>query len=155
MYPDQRIAAGTDDATKVLYRWYVPMIQGFTYTGENVVADHANITVDEINALSAPAASKAGSTNIGAVKKIIDANAYCQVKVTTATASKAWRQYFLVVPASYKWTMSGAKDGNNIDCTVLQAKDVTMNINGTDVVYNVFYINNAADYGTLSISWTM
>lgn len=155
MYPDQRIAAGTDDATKELYRWYIPMFQGFTYTGENVVADHANITVDEINALSAPAASKAGSTNVGAVKKIIDANAYSQVKVTTATASKAWRQYFLVVPASYKWTMSGAKDSNNIDCTVLQAKDVTMNINGTEVVYNVFYINNAADYGTLSISWTM
>lgn len=155
MYPAQRIAAGTDDASKELYRWYIPMFQGFTYTGENVVADHANITVDEINALSAPAASKAGSTNVGAVKKIVDANAYSQVKVNTATASKAWRQYFLVVPASYKWTMSGAKDGNGIDCTVLKAKDVTMNINGTDVVYNVFYINNAADYGTLSISWTI
>ena len=155
MYPAQRIAAGTDDATVELFRWYVPMFQGFTYSGENVVADPANITVGQINALTAPAASKAGSTNVGAVKKIVDGNAYNKVKVNTATASKAWRQYFLVVPSEYKWTMSKAKDGNNIDCTVSKAADVTMNINGTDVVYNVYYINNAADYGTLSISWTM
>ena len=155
MYPAQRIAAGTDDATTELFRWYVPMFQGFTYSGENVVADPANITAEQIEALTAPAASKAGSTDVGAVKKIDKANAYNKVKVNTATASKAWRQYFLVVPSEYKWTMSGAKDGNNIDCTVNKAADVTINIHGTDVVYNVYYINNAADYGTKSISWTM
>jgi hypothetical protein len=55
--------------------------------------------------------------------------------------------------------MSGAKDSNNIDCTVRQAADVTMTFgsgeNTVDVVYSVFYIHNAADYGTLKITWSM
>ena len=51
--------------------------------------------------------------------------------------------------------MSGAKDGNNIDCTVLKAADVTLTFNNQDVVYNVYYINNAADYGTLKITWSI
>lgn len=55
--------------------------------------------------------------------------------------------------------MSNAKDGNNIDCTVRQAADVTITYGSgntaVDVVYNVFYINNAADYGTLKITWTL
>jgi len=51
--------------------------------------------------------------------------------------------------------MSGAKDGNGIDCTVRQAENVTITYNGVDVTYNVFYIHNAADYGTLKITWTL
>ena len=51
--------------------------------------------------------------------------------------------------------MSGAKDGNNIDCTVVECADVTMTFNDVDVVYKVYCINNAADYGTLKITWSI
>ena len=154
MYPDQRISAGSASTSSAeRFRWYIPMYQGFTYS-DTAITDHANITVAQIKALGAPSAS-----TVGAVAKVIDANAYDAKKIVTATASKAWRQYFLAVPSSYNWKMSGAKDGNNIDCTVLQAKDVTMTFGSgdtaTDVTYNVYYINNAADYGTLTISWTL
>ena len=154
MYPDERIAAGSVSSTSVARaRWYIPMYQGFTYS-DSVIADPAHITVEQAIALSAPAAS-----TLGAVNKIVNADAYDAKKNLTATASKSWRQYFLVIPSDYGWTMSGAKDSNNIDCTVRQAEDITITYgtddNTADVVYNVFYINNAADYGTLKISWTM
>ena len=119
------------------------MYKGFTYTDGTgktaVVADHANISAARVQEFDS----------------VIDADAYNKTKTSSATASKAWRQYFYAFPKTYGWTMSGAKDGNNIDCTVLQAKDVTLTLNGNDVVYSVFYINNAADYGTLSISWSI
>lgn len=160
MYPGQRIAAGSKSTSAgVRARWYVPMFQGFTYAAD-AIADPANITEIQIKALNAPS----GST-FGANKKVVDANAFGSAlaskptKPTTATAAKAWRQYFVVVPKDYGWTMSGAKDGNNIDCTVRQAADVTMTFgsgdNTVDVVYSVFYIHNAADYGTLKITWSM
>lgn len=124
-------------------RWYIPMYHGFTFS-DNVIADPAAITAAEVKALP---------------NKIADSNAYNATKTTSATASKAWRQYFLAVPASYNWEMSNAKDGNNIDCTVKQAADVTLSFgsgdSAVDVVYNVYYINNAADYGTLKITWTL
>lgn len=158
LYPGQRIAAGsksTSAATRA--RWYIPMFQGFTYAAD-AIADPANITEEQIKALNAPSAS-----THGAIKKVINDKAFGSslnnkpTKITTATASRAWRQYFLVVPKDYGWTMSGAKDGNNIDCTVRQAADVTMTFgtgdNTVDVVYNVYYIHNAADYGTLKITW--
>lgn len=143
LYPAQRIAAGTKStSSSVRARWYIPMYYGFTYSN-NAIADPAAITAAQVGALS----------------KIIDADAYNETKKTSDTATKAWRQYFLAIPADYGWEMSGAKDGNNIDCTVRQAADVTMSFgsgdSAVDVVYNVFYINNAADYGTLSISWNL
>lgn len=144
IYPAQAYADATSDGnTQTLCRWYYPMYKGFTYSdgtdGAAVVADHANISAERVQKFSS----------------VVDADAYNKTKTTTATASKAWRQYFYAVPADYKWTMSGAKDGNNIDCTVLKAADVTMTFNGVDVVYNVYYINNAADYGTLKITWSI
>lgn len=55
--------------------------------------------------------------------------------------------------------MTNAKDSNNIDCTVRKAADVTLTFGKgektADVVYSVYYIHNAADYGTLKINWTM
>lgn len=160
MYPSQRIPAGSKSTSAgVRARWYIPMFQGFTYAAD-AIADPANITKAQIEALNAPSASTFGTS-----KKIIDANAFGSAlankptKPTTATATKAWRQYFVAIPADYGWTMSGAKDGNNIDCTVRQAANVTMTYgsgdNTVDVIYNVYYIHNAADYGTLKISWTM
>ncbi len=143
MYPSQKIAAGSVSTSATeRARWYVPMYHGFKYS-DSVIADPANIAASEVKALS--------------VSK--DKDAYDKTKITTETASKAWRQYFLAVPASYDWEMSNAKDGNNIDCTVRQSADVTLSFGSgdtaVDVVYNVYYINNAADYGTLKISWTL
>jgi hypothetical protein len=143
MYPAQRIVAGSKStAADVRARWYIPMYYGFRYS-DNVIANPAAITAAEVATLT----------------KITGASAYSETKKTTDTATKAWRQYFLAVPADYSWEMSGAKDGNNIDCTVKQAADVTMSFgsgdSAVDVIYNVYYINNAADYGTLKITWNL
>ena len=144
IYAGQAYADATSSAAeKTLSRWYYPMYKGFTYSdgsaGTAVVTDHAHITGARVQQFG----------------KVVDKEAYEKTKFYTATASKAWRQYFYAFPKDYEWTMSGAKDGNNIDCTVLQAEDVTLTFNGVDVVYSVFYINNAADYGTLKITWTI
>lgn len=147
-YPGQRIAAGSKSATVEEFRWYVPFYQGFTYDAD-ALSDPKNITATQLINLNAPSAGSSTSA------KIVDGTAYDCTKLTTATAAKSWRQYFLAYPKSYGYVMSGAKDGNNIDCTVSQAADVTMNYNGTDVVYSVYYINNAAAYDTLKISWTI
>ena len=157
MYPGQAIGAGSKSATQEHFRWYIPFYQGFTYS-DSVIADPANITAEQLTTkLSAPVTQtsdgkiKSTSTNV----KNIDAVAYDKTKCTAAVASKAWRQYFLAYPTDYSYDMSSAKDGNGIDCTVNKAKEVTVNINGTDVKYTVYYINNAADYGTLAITWTL
>lgn len=139
MYPSQRFAASsatTNDATA--FAWYVPYFKGFKYSD---------------NAIAAPAAITA--TQLGTLTKVTGATAYNQTKTTTDRASKAWRQYFLAYPKSWfgSYVMTGAKDGNGIDCTVNEANEVTMNINGNDIVYRVFYINNGADYDTLTIKW--
>ena len=144
IYPAQAYADGTSAAnTQNLARWYYPMYKGFTYSDGTdataVVEDHANITGARVQQFPA----------------VTGSDAYNKTKTTTATASKAWRQYYYAIPADYKWTMSGAKDGNNIDCTVRKASDVTLTFNGVDVVYNVYYINNGSDYGTLKITWTI
>lgn len=144
IYPAQAYADATSAAaTKTLACWYYPIYKGFTYTdgtdGAAVVADPANITAARVQQLAATTGK----------------DAYDKVKTSSATASKAWRQYFYAFPAAYSWVMKDAKDGNNIDCTVRQAGNVTLNFSGTDVAYNVYYINNAADYGTLGITWTI
>lgn len=144
IYPAQAYADATSSAaTKTLACWYYPIYSGFTYTdgtdGAAVVEDHANITAARVQQFDATTGK----------------DAYDKVKVTSATASKAWRQYFYAFPAVYSWVMKDAKDGNGIDCTVRQAGNVTLNFSGTEVAYNVYYIHNAADYGTLGISWTI
>lgn len=139
MYPAKRITAGTTAAAadSDLFRWYVPMYHGFKYD-ENVVADPANVDATTIKGLSA----------------VTGASAFAQTKPTGGTASKSWRQYFVAVPSSYGAKKPSAKDGNNIDCTVSQAADITISYSGVDVVYNVFYINNAAAYDTLKVVLT-
>ena len=156
IYPAQAYSNGTTDAnTQNLARWYYPIYQGFTYEDNTdvgaVITDHANITAAQLQTkLSAPAS---GSTNTNAV--IAGETAYNKAKLTKAVASKAWRQYYLAYPKSYGFDMSAAKDSNNIDCTVRQAADVTLTFNGVDVVYAVYYINNATPYGTKTITWTL
>ena len=75
------------------------MYKGFTYsdgTGKTaVVEDHANITADRVKLFDA----------------VVDADAYNKTQTKTATASKAWRQYYYAFPASYNWVMKNAKDG--------------------------------------------
>ena len=154
MYPSQRIAAGDKvSSSQVRARWYIPMYQGFTYA-DSAIADPAAITGAELVALAAPSASTSGAVN-----KITGSKAYDKTKTLTATASKSWRQYFLAIPQEYGWEMTNAKDSNNIDCTVRKASDVTLTFGEgektVDVVYDVYYIHNAADYGTLKITWTM
>lgn len=143
LYPDQKITAGSKSTSSAARaRWYIPMYYGFTYS-DNVIANPATIS----------------ATDIAKLNKITGESAYNATKKTTDTATKAWRQYFLAIPADYGWEMSGAKDGNNIDCTVKQADNVTISFgsgdSAVDVIYNVFYINNAADYGTLKITWNL
>lgn len=164
IYPAQAYANATSDAnTQTLARWYYPFYQGFTVSSD-VIADHKKITAAQIQGLNAAnMATYRFSDDAANVKDsdrpgttiFTNANAYSKKKIKTATAKAAWRQYFLAYPKTYGFVMSGAKDGNNIDCTVIACDDVTMTFNGQDVVYSVYCINNAADYGTLSISWTI
>lgn len=157
MYPGQAIPAGSKSATQEHFRWYVPFFQGFTYS-DSVIADPKNITAEQLTTgLSAPVTKTSDGkvTSTSTVVKNIDATAYDKTKCTAAVASKAWRQYFLAYPVDYSYDMSGAKDANGIDCTVNKANNVTVSINGVNVTYAVYYINNAADYGTLGITWTL
>jgi len=150
IYPAQKYADGTtDEASATLNMWYYPIYQGFTYA-DDAVADHANVTASKLQALGAP---QSGSTNTNAT--ITGSTAYNKTKMTKAVAKKAWRQYYIAYPKTYGYTMSKAKDANNIDCTVREAADVTMTFNGVDVVYKVYYIHNGSDYGTTTITWTM
>ena len=164
IYPAQAYSDATSAAnTQNLARWYYPFYQGFTVDSD-VIADPAKITAAQLEALnkanmttyrfSDDAASVKDSDRPGTTK-FIDANAYSKKKITTATAASAWRQYFLAYPKTYSFDMSAAKDSNNIDCTVRQAADVTLTFNGENVVYAVYYINNATPYGTKTISWTL
>lgn len=142
IYPAQAYADGTTDAnTQNLARWYYPMYKGFTYTDGTgktaVVEDHANISAARVQQFDS----------------VVDADAYSKTQTKSATASKAWRQYYYAFPKAYGWVMKNAKDGNNIDCTVRKAGNVTLTFNGVNVEYEVYYINNGSDYGTLSISW--
>ena len=120
-----------------------------TYAAD-AVTDHANITADKLKALGAP---QSGSTNTSAT--ITGETAYKKTKMTKAVANGAWRQYYIAYPKEYGYSMSAAKDSNNIDCTVRDAADVTFTFNGVDVVYKVQYIHNGSDYGTKTITWSM
>ena len=140
MYPSKKITAGTTTGvSKELYRWYVPMWYGFRYSA-NVVADPSKVTADVITSLT----------------KVKDSTAYSNtVPTTSATATGAWRQFFVAVPVSYGKNKPSAKDGNNVDCSVYQAGNISVDFSGTTVAYNVFYIDNAADYGntTVNLTW--
>lgn len=150
IYPAQKLADGTTaEVSATLNKWYYPIYQGFTYA-DTAIADHANITAAQLEALGAPTT---GSTKTS--KKIVGADAYNKTKLTKAVATKAWRQYYVAYPASYNYVMSAAKDANNIDCTVREAANVTFTYNGIDVPYKVYYIHNGSDYGTKTITWTM
>jgi hypothetical protein len=142
IYPAQAYADATSSANeKVLARWYYPMYKGFTYTdgtdGAAVVEDHANITGARVQQFAS----------------VTGEDAYNKTQTKSATATKAWRQYYYAFPKAYGWVMKNAKDGNNIDCTVRKAGNVTLTFNNVNVEYEVYYINNGSDYGTLSISW--
>lgn len=158
LYPEQRISANSVETSEVsAFRWYVPFYQGFTYS-DNAITDPINITAEQLTTgLSAPVKQTTDGKIISTSQNVknIDAVAYDKIKCTKAVASKPWRQYFLAYPTSYSYDMSEAKDANGIDCTVNKANEVILNINGIEVEYTVYYINNAADYGTLGITWTL
>jgi hypothetical protein len=158
LYPAQRIAAGYDDTDEAsAFKWYIPFYQGFTFS-DTVIADPKNITATQLTTgLTAPVKQTSDGKVVSTSQNVknVDSTAYNKTKCTKAAASKAWRQYFLAYPTDWGYDMSGAKDANGIDCTVNKANEVTVNLNGTDVKYTVYYINNAADYGTLGITWTL
>ena len=157
IYPAQKYAdATTAEVNKTVNRWYIPFYQGFTYS--DGVINTTNITANDITTkLQAPVEKTADNkvTSTTTSVKITGKNAYDKLKCTAAVASKAWRQYFIAYPKAWEFDMSAAKDSNGIDCTVNGPVEVTIAHNGIDVVYNVYYINNAADYGTLGITWTI
>ena len=137
MYPSKKITASTTSAVeKEVFRWYVPMYYGFRYSA-NVVADPAKVTSSVITSLT----------------KVKDSKAYDQTIPTGATASGSWRQFFIAIPASYGKSKPSAKDSNNLTLTVNQADNISVTFGeNTSVAYNVFYINNAADYDTVDIT---
>ena len=135
MYPAQAIAAGSKSvAAFEIYRWYIPMYHGFKMAGATV-ANPAAVTAADITSLS----------------KDIDATAYSQTKRTSDAASGSWMQYFIAVPSSYNWNISGAKDGNNLTLDIKKGNKVSITLGTATVEYQVWYINNAAAYDTKNI----
>lgn len=157
IYPAQKYAdATTAEVSKTVNRWYIPFYQGFTY--DDSVIDTANITADDITSgLTAPTTKTADNkvTSTSTKVKNEGSTAFNKTKCTAAASSKAWRQYFIAYPKAWGYDMSAAKDSNGIDCTVNGPVEVTITHNNIDVVYNVYYIHNAASYGTLGITWTL
>lgn len=138
MYPAQAIAAGTATASKEIFRWYVPMFHGFKMSGATV----AN-----------PAAATAA--DISSLTKDKDSVAYSQTKRTSDTASGSWMQYFIAVPSSYNYNITGAKDTNNLTLDIKKGNKVSITLGTATVEYQVWYINNAAAYDTkgIVITW--
>lgn len=138
MYPSKKIKAGTTDKVdKELFRWYVPMYAGFTYDS-NLINNYTALTASQV-------------TGLGIIK---DSTAYNKTKPTSGKATGSWRQYFVAVPASYNTNKPSAKDSNNLTLTVEEGSQVTLNFGGTDIVYDVYYIHNAANYDTVDITLT-
>ena len=157
IYPAQAYAdATTAEVSKTVNRWYIPFYQGFTFSDS--VIDTTNITAADITGgLTAPAKQTADGKVVSTSQNVKNTGsaAFNKTKCTKAAASKAWRQYFVAYPKAWGYDMADAKDSNGIDCTVNGPVEVTIAHNNIDVVYNVYYINNAADYGTLGITWSI
>lgn len=142
-YPAQRIAASqaTSGASSV-FRWYVPYYQGFIYGFDN-----------KLDAVDVSKLTKVtGSTAFGANAST------APVKPTRATATGSWMQYWLVVPKSYNWKMSGAKDSNGLTLDVATKDNIKITYgtgdNAVEVEYNVYVISHDAAYDTTGISWS-
>lgn len=67
-------------------------------------------------------------------------------------------QYWLVVPKSYSWTMTGAKDANGLTLDVATKDNIKITYgtgdNAVEVEYNVYVISHDAAYDTTGISWS-
>ena len=140
MYPDKAISAGTtDEVSKELFRWYIPMYYGFKY-GDGAIADPANITADQVKALG------------GTVK---DSTAYNATKPTSVTATGSWRQFFVAIPASYNAKKPTFTDSNGLPSTVEAAGNVTLTLGTASIEYNVWYVSYPADYDTVkaTLAW--
>lgn len=137
-YPGQRIASGTaTSGSSSVFRWYVPYFKGFIYGKEN----------------------KLSSVDVSKLTKIVDSTAYTASKPTSDTATDSWMQYWLVVPHSYGWTMTGAKDSNNLTLASSKTENAIeltfgSGDNEVKVKYDAILIDNADPYDTLSISWS-
>ena len=142
-YPAQRIAAAqvTSGASSV-FRWYVPYYKGFIYGFDNKLD---TVDVSKLGKVT-------GSTAFGSK---LNSN---PTKPTSDTATGAWMQYWLVVPKSYSWTMSGAKDANGLTLDVATKDNIKITYgtgdNTVEVEYNVYVISHDAAYDTTGISWS-
>ena len=164
IYPAQKLANGTTAETSAtLNRWYLPFYHGFTVDSD-VIATPEAVTAAQIQGLKtanmttyrfSDDAATVKDSDRPATTTFTNSNAYNKKKINTATASGSWRQYFLAYPKDWGYTMTEAKDSNNLTCGVSEAADVTMTFNGVNVVYKVYYINNKAAYDTTKILWTI
>ena len=142
-YPAQRIAAAqvTSGASSV-FRWYVPYYKGFIYGFDNKLD---TVDVSKLDKVT-------GSTAFGSK---LNSN---PTKPTSDTATGAWMQYWLVVPKSYSWKMSGAKDANGLTLDVATKDNIKITYgtgdNTVEVEYNVYVISHDAAYDTTGISWS-
>ena len=142
-YPGQRIAAGSaTSGASAKFRWYVPYYKGFIYGFDNKLD---TVDVSKLTKVT-------GETAFGANAST------APVKPTSATATGSWMQYWLVVPKSYNWTMSGAKDSNGLTLDVATKDNIKITYgtgdNAVEVEYNVYVISHDAAYDTTGISWS-
>ena len=142
-YPDQRIAASSaTSSANAKFRWYVPYYKGFIYGFANKLD---TVDVSKLTKVTGETAFGANATT-------------APVKPTSATADGSWMQYWLVVPKSYNWTMSGIKDSNGLTLGAETKDNIKITYgtgdNTVEVEYNVYVISHDAAYNTTGISWS-
>lgn len=122
---------------KTLFTSYKPNFYGYTTTDTKLATiDATTLTSDFVRGLQVNQAETAEP-------------------VTSYEIPEKWYQFFYAMPVGRKTTLT-AKDANNITCTVGKVANVTIKHAGTaeSTDYVVFYINNAAQYGSTTIQMT-
>lgn len=139
---ESTVAAITDgtatSAAKTIMRSYVPAYYGFKYPG-GTIETPGTLTATQVQALGT---------------EVKEANAWNKTRPTTATASRAWQQFFVAHPKTWGSSTPSAKDANGLALTVVAGTDVSLTFGSTTVDYALYYISLAAGYDTTKITLT-
>lgn len=176
MYPAQAIAAGSKSvAAFEIYRWYVPILWGFSatatdefnkMTGAQLLAafkSHRGITSgntsggdweDGYDSKLHPDAWRVGNNYASPC--------YTQTKPSYVQAKAPWANFFVAVPSSYNWSIptdgSGFVDDNGLPHTVTKGNKVTIAIGTASIEYQIWFVHYAENgaYATkgIKIKWS-
>lgn len=135
-YPTSRISEGTKSGSKSdMFRWYLPMYFGFK--NNNNMLDKNALTATQIK-------------NLGG--SVTEQSAYNNIAPSTATSSTAWRQFFVAIPEVNGKELKNINDSNGLPCDFEKCNNVTLTFGSTNVIYEVWCVQHAANYNTTTIN---